>query len=239
LRALYGYLVQHGSITANPWKGVAMPSVSHGHGHGHGHGGIDSADLPRIVDQGAVEGVGQGSRRAGIGLDAPARALLAMQMQRLAPTGTNARLRLAIGLLQDSGAGIDRLVSLTIADLQAPTARGQQWRLQIAPGRHVALSARTLAQLQATFSARGLAPALQAADNRGAHLLGRAADAAQRAPWAPCAQGLRDAHVGIAAGTLRDQVRALFQDCARVAKCPELQHRFNTARSRMLGVLPR
>ena len=53
--------------------------------------------------------------------------------------------------------------------------------------------------------------------NQGAFLLGKASDAAIRAPGLSTGQ-LLDPREGIAATTFYDQVKAFFTDCARVLR---------------------
>ena len=53
--------------------------------------------------------------------------------------------------------------------------------------------------------------------NQGAYLLGKASDAAQRAPGLSKGQRL-DPREGIAASTFYDQVKAFFGDCADVLR---------------------
>jgi hypothetical protein len=127
----------------------------------------------------------------------------------LAPTCANRRLALALLLMRDSALPAITLVRLRTGDLIAPAGPGLAWHLRLPTAGRLAsvpLGSDTVAALHAYLAARGIAAA-PAAGARPAYLLGRASDARQRAPWAPCAREPFDPAAGIAAGTLRDQLR--------------------------------
>jgi integrase len=69
--------------------------------------------------------------------------------------------------------------------------------------------------LSGYLAARGLDADPQNLGNQGAHLLGQASDAAQRAPGLNFGKTF-DPRKGIAACTFHDQVKAFFAACAQV-----------------------
>ena len=211
LRSLYRFLLSQGELTASPWESGAAAPVAR--------------IRPR---QAAAQGV-----------DSAAWAIIDGTLVRLAPTSANARLRVAIHLLHATGAGLGELVRASVDDLEAPARARQSWLLhrrgaggRLAP---VVLHADAVRLLQEYFVARGLNASLLAPENRGARLLGKATDAPQRAPWAPCAREPVDRRGGIGLGTMADQLRAFFQLCAQAcADRPALARRFEAANSHWL-----
>jgi integrase len=74
-----------------------------------------------------------------------------------------------------------------------------------------------IAELARYLQARGLDPDPQNIGNQGACLLGKASDAAERAPGLSTGQVI-DPRQGIAATTFYDQIKAFFADCAQVLR---------------------
>lgn len=214
LRGLYRFLVQKRYVRANPW--TAAPALS------------PAARSDADADTG----------RAGQVFSATATQRLAAALTALPATSAHHRLGVAVALLQAGALDLQEAVAATADDLRhAPDTR--QWHLQLRRGdrvtRHVELPAPLIAALSAYFRHRGLDARLDSPRNRGAALLGRAADASARAPWTPCAQTPFDPAAGIGAGTLRDQLRLFFQSCARAcAGSPELAAEFDRATCRSL-----
>ena len=159
--------------------------------------------------------------------------------RQLAPTSANIRLQVAIQLMRSSGARLGDLVRASVDDLEAPRKPRRAWLLHLhrANGsmRSACLHPDAVRLLQRYFIDRGLDGVLQAPANYGAKLLGKATDALQRAPWAPCAKGPIDPRGGIGLGTMADQLRAFFQLCAHAcAGNPALATCFLQANSHWL-----
>jgi hypothetical protein len=82
--------------------------------------------------------------------------------------------------------------------------------------REVPVPGELVERLGAYLASRGLSADVEAAGNRGAALLGKAADWASKAPQ--LAGGAFDSKAGLAANTLYDQVKRFFGDCAVVLR---------------------
>ena len=206
LRCLCGFLVEQGYMTSSPWPAA-------------GDGRVPPRQ-PRRFDPRAWQ-------------------LIDAVQQQLTPSSANFRLQVAIALLRCGTACLGDLVRASIDDLVVPSdsPHGVQLRLRGAnkPGRTVSISAETLHLLEAYFTARGLSLPLQAPLNQGARLLGRATDAPQRAPWAPCGREPVDPRAGIGLGTMADQLRLFFQSCAQAcADDAVLEAKFRAASSHWL-----
>jgi site-specific recombinase XerD len=83
--------------------------------------------------------------------------------------------------------------------------------------REVPVPLEVVAELAKYLEARGLHPDPENFGNQGAFLLGKASDAAQRAPGLSTGQQIDPRH-GIAATTFYDQIKAFFADCADVLR---------------------
>ena len=192
IRGLYRYLVRQRYLMQSPWDTVRRQAV-----------------VSPAAATGAIRSLG-----------CAAWGVVDVQLRDLVPTSANVRLRLAIALLRSTGLRLTQLVRATINDLHILPDTGT-WVLRVSHGEkknaEVALSVEIVAQLRHYLLTRGLDTDLHAQASRRVHLLGRAIDAAERAPWAPCARTEIDPCSGIGAGTLRDQVRAFFQSCASAA----------------------
>lgn len=215
LRALYGYLVAVGYLADNPWNTIPRidPAAILGL----------SRHAPLVSPTTSMRATSGVNPRADAGQSA------------CPPVNcTDHRLRVAKLLQRDSGLSPAALVRLTWVDLIVPRRSGNEWHLRLprSPARAIAAAGQgptaaarpaqpvaratipiagdTRRALKAYFVVRGLAwppaPAAHPAP-RQVFLIGRASDAALRAPWAPCAREAVDMAAGIAAGTLRDQMR--------------------------------
>jgi hypothetical protein len=97
----------------------------------------------------------------------------------------------------------------------------------------VPLPVDVVAELARYLESRGLDLDPEDISNQGAYLLGKAVDAAQRAPGLSNGQAI-DPRQGIAATTFYDQIKAFFAECAGVlrgkgdAKGPNVLHRAST-----------
>ena len=83
--------------------------------------------------------------------------------------------------------------------------------------REVPLPVDVVGELAKYLESRGLDPDPEDIGNQGAFLLGKASDAAQRAPGLDTGR-LLDPREGIAATTFYDQIKAFFTDCADVLR---------------------
>ncbi|MEN3294205.1 MAG: hypothetical protein V7642_3458 [Burkholderiales bacterium] len=94
------------------------------------------------------------------------------------------------------------------------------WQLKVtgkgAKERLVPVPSDVMEKLSRYLASRGLHANPDAPDNRGAFLLGKAVDVAERAPWSPKTRREIDPRDGIAPGTLYDQMKELFARCASV-----------------------
>jgi hypothetical protein len=73
-----------------------------------------------------------------------------------------------------------------------------------------------IGELSKYLVSRGLDPDPEHEINRGAFLLGKAVDVADRAPWSPAHTLAINPKGGISAGTLYAQLKDFFADCADV-----------------------
>ena len=195
IRGMYRYLVDQHYLSASPWQSVAVPSAA--------------TTLPRRS-----------------GFDDRGWQVIDQALARLPATSANQRLALAIGLISTTGMRVGQLVQCRVEDL-CPAQNGERWGLRLVriggAGCYLPLPQSLSNALCGHLRHRGLDADPQAPSNRGAFLLGIAADASVRAPWAPCARRPFDPAAGIGAGTLRDQIKHFFQRCqAEVAATESL-----------------
>lgn len=151
-------------------------------------------------------------------------ALVQAEIDALAQTSANRRLKFALMLLFDTGMRISEAVASRVADLTCqPSPKSgadapAMWTLAIkgyaAKERRVPVSPTVVARLQAYLASRGLPAALSAVPGE-AYLLGRAVDVAERASWSSVARTPVDRLAGISTATLHDQIKRFFGKCAR------------------------
>ena len=151
-------------------------------------------------------------------------AFVQAEVNALAQTSANRRLKFALLLLHETGLRISEAVSARVADLTcAPygDASGdttEAWNLvvrkQDGKERSVPFSPTVLAELRSYLASRGLTAVLPAVPGK-ASLLGRAVDVTQRASWSPAARAPVDRLAGIGAATLHDQFKSFFNACAQ------------------------
>ena len=213
LRGMYRYLVRQHYLKINPWDQFAD---------------LISAQIPVY-----------NPRLRSRAFSAAAWQCIEVQLAHLPDTSVNRRLQLAISMLRGSRIRLGEAVRATVDDLLARPDCDNRWDVKITSDaqrvRTVALTPETVIQLQDDFRARGLDATLAAPRNCGAHLLGRAVDARQRAPWAPCAREPLDIKAGVGAGMMRDQIRDFFRLCASAnIACPEIAAQFEAATSQWL-----
>ena len=97
----------------------------------------------------------------------------------------------------------------------------QGWLLQVIgkgqKEREVPVPADVVGELAKYLESRGLDADPEDIGNQGAFLLGKASDAAERAPGLRAGQAI-DPRQGIAATTFYDQIKRFFEDCAGVLR---------------------
>jgi len=198
LKNLYGFLVDQNYLMGNPWSAVGVPRT-----------------LGPKVNAGRSFSVAQW-------------AFIERQLTMLTDTSRNQRLKFGLHLLYATGLRLSEVVAATVDDLQWVEYPGdaqdeplQGWLLRVIgkgqKEREVPLPADVVDELTAYMQARGLGQRLQDFGNQGAFLLGKASDAAERAPGLSAGQAF-DPRRGIAASTFYDQIKAFFEDCAQVLK---------------------
>ncbi len=193
---LYAFLTAHNYLMGNPWAGVRVPKSS----------------APRI--------------NAGRSFTKAQWRFVGQQVAALEDTSVQQRLALALELLYATGLRLSEAVAAKVDDLQQveyPPDRDdaeplQGWLLTVVGKgmrqREVPVPKELVARLGRYLAARGLEADVEAAANRGAFVLGKAADLSARAPQLAVA-GV-DPKAGIAANTLYDQVKRFFAGCAVV-----------------------
>ena len=196
---LYAYLVDHNYLMGNPWAGVKVPK-SAGPRINAGRS-FTKAQWRFVGQQAATLGDTSVSPAAGAGTRPPLR-------HRAAAVGGRRGER-----------------STTCSSVEYPPDRDdaeplEGWLLTVVGKglrqREVPVPAELVARLGAYLASRGLDADVGASANRGAFLLGKAADLPARAPQ--LAGGDFDPKAGIAANTLYDQVKRFFADCAVVLR---------------------
>ncbi len=197
LKNLYGFLIDQNYLMGNPWSAVGVPRMAG----------------PKV--------------NAGRSFSLAQWAFIEGQLALLPSTSANQRLTFGLHLLYATGLRLSEVVAATVDDLQwveysADTSGGdamQGWLLRvIGKGqklREVPLPVDVVGELARYLVSRGLDADPEDIGNQGAFVLGKASDAAERAP------GLRagkvfDARHGIAATTFYDQIKAFFAACASV-----------------------
>ena len=199
LKNLYGFLVDQNYLMGNPWSAVGVPKSAG----------------PKV--------------NAGRSLTVAQWSFVKQQLERLPPTSSNMRLGFALSLLYATGLRLSEVVAATVDDLQwvefpADASDDQPlegWILRVLgkgqKEREVPLPMDVVGELAKYLTSRGLNADPEDIGNQGAFLLGKASDAAERAPG--LSSGLRlDPREGIAASTFYDQVKAFFTNCAGVLR---------------------
>lgn len=195
LGTFYRFLVDQRYLTGNPWTGVRKPRAARG-----------TMDADRSLTQQEWRYIQQ-------------------QLAMLAPTSANLRLRFALPLLYTCRLRRDEAVRAKVQDLHWTVcpAQGAEpevsgWELSVTGKggklRKVPLGPANINALSEYLGSRGLERLILAPDNAEAHLLGKAIDVAERAPWSPSARMPVDPRAGISGQTLYDQIKAFFTSCA-------------------------
>ena len=199
LKNLYGFLVDQNYLMGNPWSAVGVPKSSE----------------PKV--------------NAGRSLTVAQWQFVRQQLQTLPETSANTRLAFGLQLLYATGLRLSEVVAATVDDLQwveypADSMEGEAlegWMLHVVGKgqkvREVPVPIDVIGELAKYLVSRALDPDPEDIGNQGAFLLGKASDAAERAPG--LSRGPRlDPREGIAATTFYDQVKAFFTDCAVVLR---------------------
>lgn len=188
LKSFYQFLGDQRYLVGNPWNGVALPQIA------------------KQVDSSRSFTHEQWT-------------FIRRQLTQLPPTSANTRLSFALTLLYGTGIRLTEAVLATVDDfrpLHGPEHL-EQWELGIRGKgetlRGVPLPTHVMEELSAYLVSRGLHADPRHPQNKGAHLLGKASDLQERAPWACSATD--DPKEGIAPGTLYGQLKAFFTECAR------------------------
>ncbi len=196
LKSLYKFLVDQCYLVGNPWNGVSIPKNSQTKTH--------RARSFTQAQWDFIEG----------------------QIAQLPDTSAHRRLSFSLHLLYATGLRLAEVVAAKVDDLEFVSypPQGDEiepvegWELRVIgkgnKERIVPVPFNVTSELSQYLVSRGLDVDPQANDNRGAHLLGRAVDVAERAPWSPAAQSGVDPKSSISASTLYDQLKGFFSECA-------------------------
>jgi site-specific recombinase XerD len=199
LKNLYGFLVDQNYLMGNPWSAVSVPRTAG----------------PKV--------------NAGRSFSRGQWAFIEGQLQQLKATSAHLRLIFGLHLLYATGLRLSEVVAATVDDLQwveYPADPDDEqpmegWMLRVVgkgqKERDVPVPIDVVGELAKYLTSRGLDPDPQDIGNQGAFLLGKASDAAERAPGLNAGQ-LHDPREGIAATTFYDQIKAFFTDCAGVLR---------------------
>lgn len=196
LKSLYKFLVDQCYLVGNPFNGISIPKSSQARTH-----------RTRSLTQAQWDFI-QG------------------QIAQLTDISAHRRLSFALHLLYATGLRLAEVIAVKVDDLDYVSYPQQHdetepvegWELRVLgkgqKERIVPVPFAVISELSQYLQSRGLDRDPQAYGNQGAHLLGRAVDVADRAPWSPAAQREVDPKAGISASTLYDQLKGFFADCA-------------------------
>jgi site-specific recombinase XerD len=199
LKNLYGFLVDQNYLMGNPWSAVSVPRTAG----------------PKV--------------NAGRSFSLAQWQFIEEQLTLLSATSANQRLTFGLHLLYATGLRLSEVVAATVDDLQwveyPADANDDEpmegWLLRVIgkgqKEREVPLPADVMSELTEYLVSRRLDADPQSIANQGACLLGKASDAAQRAPALSNGQAV-DPHQGIAATTFYDQIKRFFDECAAVLR---------------------
>jgi site-specific recombinase XerD len=199
LKNLYGFLVDQNYLMGNPWTAVGVPKTSG-----------PNVNAARSFSRAQWQ-------------------FIEAQLETLPATSSNLRLRFGLHLLYATGLRLSEVVAATVDDLQwveypadaSDSAPMQGWWLRVAgkgqKQREVPLPANVVGELERYLASRRLAADTQDIGNQGAFLLGKASDAAERAPGLNAGRVI-DPRQGIAATTFYDQIKRFFDGCASVLR---------------------
>ena len=199
LKNLYGFLVDQNYLMGNPWSAVGVPRTSG----------------PKV--------------NAGRSFSLAQWQFIEAQLEMLPATSANQRLTFGLHLLYATGLRLSEVVAATVDDLQwveypadaSDDEPMQGWMLRVIgkgqKEREVPLPVDVVGELARYLEGRGLDADPENFGNQGAFVLGKASDAAVRAPGFNTGQAI-DPRQGIAATTFYDQIKGFFADCAGVLR---------------------
>ena len=192
---LYGFLVDANYLMGNPWSSVSVPR-------------------------------GPSRINAGRSFTAAQWSLIEGEIGQLSETSANRRLKVALHLLYATGLRLSEVVVARVGDLHwteypadagdAELMEGYELRV-IGKGdkeRVVPVPDEVVAEIKAYLAHRGLLQP-QELGQESAYILGKASDAATRAPGLSSTRAELDAGEGVAASTLYNQIKAFFTQCAK------------------------
>lgn len=198
LKAFYKFLVDQCYLVGNPWNGVTLPRASK-----------VRAERSRSLTQAQWQ-------------------FVQSQIAQLPDTSANRRLSLTLHLLYATGLRLAEAVSARVDDLEHVTYPPDQdddepvegWELRVVgkggKERIVPVPYEVTSELAHYLKSRGLDIDPLSPANRGAHLIGKVTDIAERHPWSIKAGEAVDPKAGVSAQGLYDQLKRFFQDCADV-----------------------
>ena len=199
LKNLYGFLLDQNYLMGNPWSAVGVPRTAGPK--------VNAGRSFSLAQWDFIEG----------------------QLKLLPATSANQRLRFGLHLLYATGLRLSEVVAATLDDMQwveypadaSDDQALQGWMLRVIgkgqKEREVPLPVDVVGELAKYLESRGLEPDPEDIGNQGAFLLGKASDAAARAPGLNTGQVL-DPREGIAATTFYDQLKAFFTGCGDVLR---------------------
>ena len=199
LKNLYGFLVDQNYLMGNPWSAVGVPRSAG----------------PKV--------------NAGRSFSLAQWGFIEAQLKMLQATSANQRLTFGLHLLYATGLRLSEVVAATVDDLQwveypadaSDDQPMQGWMLRVIgkgqKEREVPLPIDVVGELAKYLRSRGLDPDPEDIGNQSAFLLGKASDAALRAPGLNTGQRF-DPREGIAATTFYDQIKAFFTGCGDVLR---------------------
>ena len=199
LKNLYGFLVDQNYLMGNPWSAVGVPRTAGPK--------VNAGRSFSLAQWGFIEG----------------------QLKMLPATSANQRLNFGLHLLYATGLRLSEVVAATVDDMEwveypadaSDDQPLQGWTLRVIgkgqKEREVPLPVDVVSELARYLESRGLDPDPEDIGNQGAFLLGKASDAAARAPGLNTGQ-LLDPRQGIAGTTFYDQIKAFFGRCADVLR---------------------
>jgi site-specific recombinase XerD len=187
LRTLYQWLMSQGYLVGNPWQGIST----------------------RLARAPAIQ--------AGRAFTRKQWALISEKVKALPDIGANRRLGVVLTLLYATGMRREELVTRKVGDLAWQTFDDESggWMLTVLGKggklREVPIPNSIFTIVRQYLIDRGLQPEPDHPDNREAALIGRIDDANERMDAMP--EGF-DPRTGVTAGTIYDQLRQFFMQCA-------------------------
>jgi site-specific recombinase XerD len=195
LKNLFGFLLAQGYVIHNPWQKLGLPPAS------------KKLSTLRRFSQSHWDFIDK-------------------YVAAMPQTSANRRLAFALDLIKNSGLRLGQVVSARTDDLVPVSAeigsdlnsigavqlravghRGKQSEISLPPA--------VIRHLSEYLQSRGLHADPWHIGNKGVYLLGQATDIHERAPWTAEHKRLVDPKDGIAPGTLYDQLKSFFFNCAQ------------------------